>query len=95
MVKVRLRLFTFLREALGKSMVELVFDSEPTVIEVLKAMDNKYGKAFSSHVFDEFGVLYDHINLLINGVSVTSLDGLKTKLKEGDTLAILPPVSGG
>jgi molybdopterin converting factor small subunit len=36
-----------------------------------------------------------YIQILINGTGIKALQGFKTKLKEGDTVAIFPPVGGG
>ncbi|MDH5419483.1 MAG: MoaD/ThiS family protein, partial [Candidatus Bathyarchaeota archaeon] len=33
--------------------------------------------------------------ILINGRGIKALQGFETKLKEGDTVAIFPPVGGG
>jgi molybdopterin converting factor small subunit len=33
--------------------------------------------------------------LLINGTGIPTLEGFKTRLKEGDKVAIIPPVGGG
>lgn len=41
------------------------------------------------------GKIDPSIQFLINGVSAQSLHGLKTELKEGDVVAIIPPVGGG
>ncbi len=33
--------------------------------------------------------------VIVNGRSINTLSGLYTKLKDGDTVAIFPPISGG
>jgi len=33
--------------------------------------------------------------ILINGIDVTSLNGVDTKIREGDTILFFPPVAGG
>jgi molybdopterin converting factor small subunit len=46
-------------------------------------------------LFDERGQLRGHINALVNGGNVAQRQGLKTTLRNGDRLTILPPIGGG
>jgi len=39
--------------------------------------------------------LRETVNVLVNGRGINLLSGLDTKLKDGDVVAIFPPVSGG
>jgi MoaD family protein len=62
---------------------------------LLKELSKTYGKEFEDYVYDELGNVRGHLQFLVNGNSVTALKGFKTKLREGDQIAILPPVGGG
>jgi len=46
-------------------------------------------------VYDETGNVRSYLQFLVNGKSITTMQGFKTKLKEGDSVAIIPPVGGG
>jgi molybdopterin converting factor small subunit len=35
------------------------------------------------------------IQFLVNGVSIRNLQGIRTKLKDGNVVAIVPPIGGG
>jgi molybdopterin synthase sulfur carrier subunit len=92
------RFFASLRELVGKKAESLEFqDSEEATVEkVLKRLSEIYGKDFVEYVFDrKTGKVQSYLLLLVNGRSITVLDGLKTRLIDGDVLAILPPVGGG
>jgi len=41
------------------------------------------------------GIDAGYLNILINGRNVRFLQGQDTKLRDGDTVAFLPPVGGG
>ena len=93
-----MRFFAALRELVGKKVETLEFPNgeEVTVERVLKSLVELYGKDFIEYVFDrETGDIQGYLTLLVNGRSMTTLDGLRTKLTDGDVLAILPPVGGG
>jgi len=48
------------------------------------------------YVYDgKTGEVKSFLQFLINGRSASALDGLDTKLEDGDVLAIIPPVGGG
>jgi len=94
-VKVTVRFFTTLREITGKKEEQIEFSRSATVESLLKQLSKKYGKEFDDYVYDELGSVHGYLHLLINGKSITALQGMRTKLKEGDQVAILPPVGGG
>jgi len=93
--KVTARFFTTLREITGKKEEPVEFSKTATINSLLKQLSKKYGKDFDDYMFDEIGDVRGHLQILVNGKSITATGGLKTKLKEGDQVAILPPVGGG
>lgn len=82
---------------MGKGEETLSFSAEKvTVDSVLKALSQKYGEPFTEYVYEnETGQPKGFLQFLVNGNSTSTLNGLKTELKDGDVLAILPPVGGG
>ena len=94
-IRVKVRFFTSLREIVGKKEEQIEFSRTVTVEELLRQLSQKYGKRFRDYVYDEKGEVRSHLHFLINGQSTTTLQGFKTQLKEGDQIAILPPVGGG
>jgi molybdopterin synthase sulfur carrier subunit len=97
-MKVSIRFFTNLREITGKKEETLEFSSNEkiTVNRALQMLSHKYSKRFIEYVYDtETGEVKGFLQFLINGKSAASLNGLQTELKDGDVLAILPPVGGG
>jgi len=94
-IKVTVRFFTTLREITGRKEEQVGFSKVLTVNSLLRQLSRKYGKKFDDYMFDELGDVQSHLQILVNGQSVTTMHGLKTRLKEGDQVAILPPVGGG
>jgi molybdopterin synthase sulfur carrier subunit len=94
-LKVTVRFFTTLREITGKKEEQIELKLPTRVGSLLKQLRKKYGKEYEDYVFDELGDVRGHLQVLVNGQSVTAFRGLRTKLKDGDQVAILPPVGGG
>ena len=94
-MKVEIRFFTTLREITGKRLEEIQFQNPITVEELLTRLSKKYGREFREYLYNEKGKVHSYLSILVNGKSTNVLQGLDTKLKEGDVIAILPPVGGG
>jgi len=94
-MKIQVKFFTTLREITGKKEEEVKSSSTITIKELLTQLSKKHGAEFTDYIYDEKGDVRIYIQILINGRSINVFQGLETKLKEGDTVAIFPPVGGG
>jgi molybdopterin synthase sulfur carrier subunit len=97
-LQISIRFFTILREILGKKeeLLEFAHGELVTVDRVLKTLAQLCGKDFVEYVYDhDTGGIKSYLQLLVNGKSILTLNGLQTELENGDVLAILPPVGGG
>jgi len=89
-------MFTTLRELAGKGEETLEFGvGVVTVKDVLGELVRRHGKAFKDYLYDEEERVEEHLQLLVNGKRVGLLEELETRLKEGDQVAIVPPIGGG
>jgi len=97
-LQVQVRLFTVLREIAGKKeeILEFPENREVTINAVLKALATQHGKAFTDYVYNpQTSEVRGFLQFFINGNSASAMKGLDTELKDGDVLAIVPPVGGG
>jgi len=94
-MKVEVKFFTSLREITGKKVEEIQLQSTITVEELLTLLSEKYGKKFREYIYNKKGEVQGFLSFLVNGKNINILQGFDTKLQEGDTVAILPPVGGG
>ena len=94
-MRVTVKFFTALREIVGKKEEEFEFSRGTTVKELLKHLSESYGQAFKEYIYNERGRVKSHLQFLINGKSITTLKSFESRLKDGDKVAIIPPVGGG
>lgn len=93
-MKVTVRFFAALREIVGKKeeTIEFPNNGSVTVGRALKELNQLHGQKFASYVYDaNVNVIKGYLQMLVNEKSAT----LRTKLKDGDVLVIVPPVGGG
>lgn len=90
---VRIKAFANFRDILGRDL-EVRLEDGSTVKELLDSLCETHQR-MKSAIFDESGRVREYVVLMKNRKDIDSLEGLKTKLSEGDEVAILPPVAGG
>lgn len=78
-------------------MISVENDSRLTVIGLLNLVANELDQEFSHSIFDpQTNELHENVAVIINGRSYTNLPHeLETELKDGDEVAIFPPMAGG
>jgi molybdopterin synthase sulfur carrier subunit len=97
-LRVSVRFFTSLREITGRreEILQFAGNEAVSVDKVLRKLAERYGKGFAEYVYDgRTGEVKGFLQFLVNGRSSSTLNGLDTELKNGDVLAIIPPVGGG
>ena len=65
-----------------------------TVRELLDCIEQSKPRLYPN-VCDETGAVRRHLNIFVNADNVRDLDGLQTRLKNGDVVTVIPAVSGG
>lgn len=94
MVRVKVKVFATLREQLGWK--ERGYDVEARSIHnLLKVIHGSGGKLYDIIMNKEKEELIPQYKVLLNGRDIDFLDGLKTKLKDQDSILIFPPAGGG
>jgi molybdopterin synthase sulfur carrier subunit len=67
-----------------------------SVCDLLSLIAEKHGESFKKTVYEPKGPdLKPFYILSINGLLLNQLNGIETKLKDGDRLIVMPVVSGG
>jgi len=95
-MKIKVKVFGYFRELARTDGIEVELTDEVDIISLLAQLSKLWGQKFLEAVLDvEKGTLKPYVSVLVNGRDVMFLQGLKTKLKGGEIVAILPPAIGG
>lgn len=93
-VTLDVKLFATLRDAAGRKTVALSYPAPVTLGTVLADLEAEC-PGLDGVVLADDGDLRSTVSVVLNGRHVSHLDGVDTSLADGDTLALMPPVSGG
>ena len=91
---VKVRFFASLRELIGKREESVELKEGTNLATLLKEVSERLENA-SRGIYNEKGNINESLQFLVNGVDVNSLSGVETLLRNGDVIAIIPPVGGG
>ena len=94
-IKVCTKFFAILREAAQRSEDSLMLKENSTVNDFLIKLGSKYGKKFSTLIFDDSGELRETFVTLVNGQAVNGVAISSVKLNDDDLVVLLPPINGG
>ena len=83
---------TPLRAYAGKQ--ESVDVQAATVGEALSAVTGKFSD-LKKHLFSDDGKLRSFVNVYVNDEDIRYLQKDQTRVKEGDTISIVPSIAGG
>jgi molybdopterin synthase sulfur carrier subunit len=86
-----------IKQTLGLKQAEkIILENDASVRDLLFLLAEKYGEPFKKAVYEPKGLdLKPHHILSVNGLLLNQLNGIETKLKDGDSIILMPVVSGG
>ncbi|WXG40320.1 MAG: MoaD/ThiS family protein [Candidatus Freyarchaeum deiterrae] len=93
-MKVEVQVMSSLKYIAKKSKMSFNMDNEATVLSLLNSILAVDKKLFNS-ILDHEGELNSGIIILVNKKDIEVLQGLNTKLQDGDTVFLLSAVHGG
>lgn len=93
-IKATVKLFASFKEITKKREIEIEIEEGSTIFQLLEKLFDQF-ETLREQIFDENNMLNKWIQILKNGRSIKFLNGLETKLTDGDVIAVFPPVAGG
>lgn len=95
-MKISIHTILGIKQVLGQRITEIDLPRESTVEDFIAYVKKTWGDGLSSLLFDpDSGAVLPYVRIMVNGRTIQYLQGMKTLLKEGDEVLLLPPASGG
>jgi len=96
-LKVTVEYLGYIKQTLGVEQGERVeLKDDALVRDLLTFLAEKHGDPFKKAVYEPNGLdLKPHHILSVNGLLLNQLNGIETKLKDGDRVVLMPVVTGG
>jgi MoaD family protein len=96
MIGVTVNTMLAVKDVLGKRSAHLELPSPATVDDLLHRMIEQWGPEMERVLIDpKTGTLHGYLSILVNGRLIGFMNGLQTKLSDGDDVFIMPPAGGG
>jgi MoaD family protein len=84
-----------LRDLTGKLKDKVSVDEGATVQDLLNMLSGRYGERFKEYVCSGISRKGLPIIFLLDGRNIIQLKGLRTHLREGCVITMMPPIAGG
>jgi sulfur-carrier protein len=95
-MKIKIHYLGLVKTYTGKSQDEIELKEGTPLSELLNKLAAEFGKQFSQDIYEPNTMdVKPTFNVTVNGVFIGQLNGVDTKLKEGDTVILMPLVTGG
>ena len=97
MTEVTIKLYSVPREVVGKSSLVMKVPEGSSVKDVVRRLIHQFKEGFEERyrLVEKDDDIVSYFLVFINNTPMSHLEGLETKIEEGDVLDILEPVSGG
>jgi MoaD family protein len=92
-MNLKIKLLKPFSDAIGKNELELDFNGI-TFKDLISVLVNKYPQ-LKKEFYTNTGGLTDYIAIFVNDKPLSALDGINTKLRNGDEIIFFVPISGG
>ena len=96
-MKVKVEYAGHIRTIIGSAREEEVEIGDDSIVaDLLVQLSSKYGSPFRKAIYEKNSTdVKSNYVITVNGFLLNQLNGLETKLKNGDHVMLLPIVSGG
>lgn len=70
-------------------------EDERSVKNLIEKVSDIFKEELGIEILEDDGRVSKYILIIVNGVNITHKDGLKTEIRDGDKVSIVPAMIGG
>jgi molybdopterin synthase sulfur carrier subunit len=94
-LQIKLKFLGALRHASGKDRVTLDCENGASILDIICAASRRKASLRQNLLDEQLETPKPHALILVNGREISILEGLATKVKDGDEVVFVPVVHGG
>jgi molybdopterin synthase sulfur carrier subunit len=95
-MKVKVHYLGMVKTYTNKGQEDIELNETSTLSDLLSKIAQSFGKPFNAEVYDPYKrEVKAMFTVMVNGVIMGQLNGVDTKLKDGDSVIIMPLMTGG
>ncbi len=95
-MKVRVHYLGLVKTYTKKAEDEVYFEKPPVLLDLLNKLAADFGRQFVQDIFEPGAKdVKPMFTVMVNGIVMGQLEGVDTKLKEGDNVILMPLMTGG
>ncbi|HDZ17375.1 hypothetical protein LCGC14_1639380 [marine sediment metagenome] len=95
MLKVKISFLSLLTDITEVEDIILSIEDESVIRDVLEQLATKFGSKFEEMIYKTSKDLSKYVLITINGRDIRQFNGLETKIKINDEIALIPAIAGG
>jgi len=93
--RIKINLLGVFKKAYGSSIIEMEIEKNIQLNEILQKLVDSSTDLKRVLIDPELGTPLPNAVILLNGRDISSLNGLKTSIKDGDEIILIPVIHGG
>jgi molybdopterin converting factor small subunit len=95
-MKVRVNYLGLVKTYTKKSQDDIELNQDAKLVDLLEKLSNSFGKPFNPEIYDpakrDVKAMF---TVMVNGIIMGQLSGVETPLRDGDSIIIMPLMTGG
>ena len=91
----KIQLMGPITDLVGRSELEVQTQESATLSAVVEEVERAYGKSVKNKILAPDGDFHPYVLVSVNGIDVRELNGIDTRLNDGDKIILALLITGG
>lgn len=91
----RIRFMGPITDLIGKRELDIQAHEGATLFDVFTEVERQYGESVSRKIIGPDGNFQSYVLVSVNGTDIRRLNGISTRLKDGDGILVALQIAGG
>jgi len=95
-MQIKIQYLGLVKTFTNKMQDEITLETGATLSDLLKKLASEFGRQLSHEIYEEGAKdVKPMFTVMVNGIVMGQLNGVETRLKDGDKVILMPLMTGG